>query len=181
MARKISLSNVVTLVLVVLVVPVAAFVLLDRTPTTYESKEREQHLVPVYRRDALQEITFEGESGAFKLVRDQTGVPSATAPDAGPDARTWRIEQSGQSEPADPLAVDQAVQNLENAAPVRTIAPAEVDRARFGLSPARRTITVTMGALRTRLSLGAEQGGVRYTGIVDCVRQMVRSEGAGAL
>ena len=154
MARKISLSNVVTLVLVVLVVPVAAFVLLDRTPTTYESKEREQHLVPVYRRDALQEITFEGESGAFKLVRDQTGVPSATAPDAGPDARTWRIEQSGQSEPADPLAVDQAVQNLENAAPVRTIAPAEVDRARFGLSPARRTITVTMGALRTRLSLG---------------------------
>lgn len=42
-------------------------------------------------------------------------------------------------------------------------------------------ITYPLETLRTRLSLGAEQGGVRYAGIVDCVRQMVRSEGAGAL
>jgi len=42
-------------------------------------------------------------------------------------------------------------------------------------------ITYPLETLRTRLSLGAEQGGVRYAGIFDCVRQMVRSEGAGAL
>ena len=42
-------------------------------------------------------------------------------------------------------------------------------------------ITYPLETLRTRLSLGAEQGGVRYAGIVDCVRQMVRTEGAGAL
>jgi solute carrier family 25 (adenine nucleotide translocator) protein 4/5/6/31 len=42
-------------------------------------------------------------------------------------------------------------------------------------------ITYPLETLRTRLSLGAEQGGVRYNGILDCVRQMVRSEGPGAL
>ena len=42
-------------------------------------------------------------------------------------------------------------------------------------------ITYPLETLRTRLSLGAEQGGVRYQGIADCVRQMVRTEGAGSL
>ena len=42
-------------------------------------------------------------------------------------------------------------------------------------------ITYPLETLRTRLSLGAEQGGVRYSGMADCVRQMVRSEGWGSL
>lgn len=42
-------------------------------------------------------------------------------------------------------------------------------------------ITYPLETLRTRLSLGAEQGGVKYNGIADCVRQMTRTEGMGAL
>jgi solute carrier family 25 (adenine nucleotide translocator) protein 4/5/6/31 len=42
-------------------------------------------------------------------------------------------------------------------------------------------ITYPLETLRTRLSLGAEQGGVRYNGIADCVRQMVRTEGLSSL
>lgn len=42
-------------------------------------------------------------------------------------------------------------------------------------------LTYPLEMVRTRLSLGAEQSGVRYNGIVDCIRQVVRSEGAGGL
>lgn len=42
-------------------------------------------------------------------------------------------------------------------------------------------LTYPLEVVRTRLSLGAEQGGVRYNGIVDCIRQMVRSEGLSSM
>lgn len=41
-------------------------------------------------------------------------------------------------------------------------------------------ITYPLETVRTRLSVGPEQG-VQYKGIVDCVRQMVRTEGVGGL
>ena len=41
-------------------------------------------------------------------------------------------------------------------------------------------LTYPMETVRTRLTLGPEQG-VRYNGIVDCFRQMVRTEGWGGL
>ena len=41
-------------------------------------------------------------------------------------------------------------------------------------------ITYPLETVRTRLSLGAGQG-VQYKGIVDCFRQMVRTEGAAGL
>lgn len=41
-------------------------------------------------------------------------------------------------------------------------------------------LTYPLETVRTRLSLGAGQG-VQYSGIVDCFRQMLRTEGASGL
>ena len=41
-------------------------------------------------------------------------------------------------------------------------------------------LTYPLETVRTRLTLGPEQG-VRYTGIVDCFKQIVRTEGWGGL
>lgn len=46
---------------------------------------------------------------------------------------------------------------------------------------AQTIITYPLETVRTRLSLGEGQGGVRYKGIVDCFRQMVRTEGVSGL
>jgi Mitochondrial carrier protein len=42
-------------------------------------------------------------------------------------------------------------------------------------------LTYPLETVRTRLSLGAEQGGVHYKGIGDCFKQMVKTEGVSGL
>ena len=42
-------------------------------------------------------------------------------------------------------------------------------------------MTYPLELIRTRLTLGVEQGGVQYKGIVDCVRQVHSAEGMRGL
>ena len=42
-------------------------------------------------------------------------------------------------------------------------------------------VTYPLELIRTRLTLGVEQGGIQYKGIIDCVRQVLRSEGVPGL
>jgi hypothetical protein len=112
----------------------------DRVTTT-ESDARKRNLLRAFRRAEITEIVVEDPSDTVRVVR--------RGDDAG-DTMYFL----GSGEVADQVAVDKLLGVLEFATAERRL-EGDVDRRAMGLDAPRARVTVSMGALTYRLSIGA--------------------------
>lgn len=136
-----------TVALVAMLAAGGAYVLSTRhAATTAETGERKTNLLPVYRGDDVVAIQVVRDGETFRIFRRD---PKA---EPGTDGRLFRLDDG--KELADQYAVNKALQALEYATFVRELAKGEIDRAKMGLEKPRFTVTLEMGKLTQRLSIG---------------------------
>lgn len=134
-------AQALNLVLGLAALSTAAIVVFTRErPTTDELESRAANLIPVFRREDLTRIAIETQAERFALSRER-----------GSD--DWTLE-GPTPEPADGAAVDRFVGQLELATPVRRAS--EGDPKALGLDRPALALTLEMGAIRHRVSLGKE-------------------------
>ncbi len=133
--------------LVVLLAAGTAYVVATRhAATTGELGERKANLLSVFRGDDVTELVMDRDGVKTRVFRRD---PKA---EPGSEGRLFRLDDG--KELADQWAVHKALQSLEYATYVRELRPSEIDRETMGLTKPRFTVTLTMGKLTERLSVG---------------------------
>jgi hypothetical protein len=146
-------SEIASLVLAAVAVASAALVFATRNaPTTAETSERSNHVLPVWRKDEIGRIAL--EIGKERLEIERAG-----------DA--WNLTLPVR-EPADAAAVDRLLDGIGFATVSRRVT--SEDRARHGTATPRARLVLGAGERSYTLSLGAETptpAGAAYVEVAD--------------
>ncbi|MFO0553370.1 MAG: DUF4340 domain-containing protein [Polyangiaceae bacterium] len=110
--------------------------------TTNESLRRKEFLFVAWRGSDVTRVEVEEGELHFALELEPGGK------------RTWKLVAPGGTFPADELIVDRLLSTFEYAKFVREVPPDSVDRASFGLDEPRARYTISMGAIRHKLTFG---------------------------
>ncbi|HEY3493265.1 MAG TPA: DUF4340 domain-containing protein [Polyangiaceae bacterium] len=150
---KLGRSEIASLSLGVLALASAGLVFATReAPTTEERSERENHLLPLFRKPEITSVSLERGGQRAELERN------------GED---WTLKRPV-SEPADGAAVDRLIDGLGFATRSRSVTG--TDRNELGFARPRATLALVMGRERYTVLLGAEApapAGGAYVEVID--------------
>jgi hypothetical protein len=173
--RVLARSRAVNIALIILaLLSVCAAVWTRHVPTSEEQQVRRRHLLSVFRRDDVQQISIRHDSRQSVLVRHQHAPPEVEESSAGSAAEQpplpedeWSLIKPFETD-ADQLPVEKLLGTLQYATWEREVQdPAHntAEPAAAGGMLSERELELVMGSLSYKLSLGADAlspPGARY-------------------